>query len=182
MADKRNISKGVDPKRDHKDITEGGNAAGRKVGSNASEEPTHKVPVHVTEQGSNAPSVLAGSSSEESGLESRPTHIVQIPGQQHKVDIRMDRPSDERHFHAQAPKPMPTVTDEETIVKEIDEPITSEASAKSFIKKGGFKIPKDTKVVFVTSDRNLFTGENESTAINHAQKQKLQIFRLTSWD
>lgn len=55
--------------------------------------------------------------------------------------------------------------------------INTEAEAREFVKNGGYKIT-ESRVIYVTQDKNVFTQENESAAVNHAERNKLKIFRI----
>jgi len=59
-------------------------------------------------------------------------------------------------------------------------PIDSEEKARAFV-KAFYAVPSGCRLVIVTEDRNVFWQENASSAVNHAQKKKLKLFRL-SWD
>ena len=58
--------------------------------------------------------------------------------------------------------------------------ITTEEQARQLVTLN-YQVPKDCLLVYVTEDKNVFWQENASSAINHAQRNNLKIFRLDGW-
>lgn len=58
--------------------------------------------------------------------------------------------------------------------------ITTEAQAQEHLKE--FTVPAGNKIAFVTEDRNVFWHENESSAVNHAERNNLKLFRIECQD
>lgn len=55
--------------------------------------------------------------------------------------------------------------------------ITTEEEAISLV-KSKYVVPDRCRCVLVTEDKNVFWHENTSSAVNHAQKNNLKLFRL----
>lgn len=68
----------------------------------------------------------------------------------------------------------------ETAPAEKSVPVTRITTVEQAIElvKNEYTVPKDCKLVTVTEDRNVFWEENHSSAVNHAQKHNLKIFRI----
>lgn len=59
--------------------------------------------------------------------------------------------------------------------------INSEEEAAAWIKRGGYKVPAGCNKILVTEDRNVFWGDHENDALNHAYRNNLKIFTLNEW-
>lgn len=58
--------------------------------------------------------------------------------------------------------------------------IQSEEQARALVKTL-YTVPEGNRLVLVTEDRNVFWKDSEGSAVNHAQKHNLKLFRL-QWD
>lgn len=59
--------------------------------------------------------------------------------------------------------------------------ITTEDQAKALLQSEYAELISEHKTLFVSEDRNVFTPENESYALNHTLKNRLKLFSI-SWD
>jgi hypothetical protein len=58
--------------------------------------------------------------------------------------------------------------------------VTSEEEARILVSRK-YQVPAGCRLVIVTEDCNVFWQQNTGSAVNHASKNNLKIFRL-SWD
>jgi hypothetical protein len=58
--------------------------------------------------------------------------------------------------------------------------IEDEKTAREFV-KARYKVPKEDKKTYVTSDCNVFYEASEGSAKTHARKNNLKLFEIT-WD
>jgi hypothetical protein len=59
--------------------------------------------------------------------------------------------------------------------------ITTQEQAIELI-RASYKVPEGCKIILVTEDKNVFWQENTGSAVNHAQKHNLKLFRIQCQD
>lgn len=58
--------------------------------------------------------------------------------------------------------------------------LSTDEEARTYVREN-YTVPGNVKVVIVTSDKNVFWPENEGSAVSHALRNNLKLFRL-KWD